>query len=69
MELVRGSHGRGGVPAAAVVDGTSLVELTGRSQEEFSRRFKGSPVEHTKQSPTQQSCAAGLPVPACIPAQ
>jgi epoxyqueuosine reductase len=42
------------------VDGASLIELMGMSQEEFSRRFKGSPVKRTKRRGLLRNVAVAL---------
>ncbi len=44
----------------AGVDGASLVELMGMTQEEFSRRFKGSPVKRTKRRGLLRNVAVAL---------
>ena len=42
------------------VDGASLIELMGMSQEEFSRRFKGSAVKRTKRRGLLRNVAVAL---------
>ena len=44
----------------AGVDGASLIELMGMTQEEFSRRFKGSAVKRTKRRGLLRNVAAAL---------
>ncbi len=44
----------------AGVDGASLIELMGMTQEEFSRRFKGSPVKRTKRRGLLRNVAIAL---------
>ena len=44
----------------AGVDGASLIELMGMSQEEFSRRFKGSAVKRTKRRGLLRNVAVAL---------
>jgi epoxyqueuosine reductase len=44
----------------AGVDGASLIELIGLSQEEFSRRFKGSAVKRTKRRGLLRNVAVAL---------
>ncbi|HEV2147024.1 MAG TPA: HEAT repeat domain-containing protein [Longimicrobiaceae bacterium] len=42
------------------VDGAALIELMGMSQEEFSRRFKGSAVKRTKRRGLLRNVAVAL---------
>lgn len=42
------------------VDGASLIELMGMDQEEFSRRFKNSPVKRTKRRGLLRNVAVAL---------
>jgi epoxyqueuosine reductase len=42
------------------VHGASLIELMGMSQEEFSRRFKGSPVKRAKRRGLLRNVAVAL---------
>jgi epoxyqueuosine reductase len=42
------------------VDGAALIELTGTTQEEFSRRFKGSAVKRTKRRGLLRNVAVAL---------
>ncbi|HEU0078426.1 MAG TPA: HEAT repeat domain-containing protein [Longimicrobiaceae bacterium] len=42
------------------MDGASLVELMGLTQEEFSRRFRGSPVKRTKRRGLLRNVAVAL---------
>jgi epoxyqueuosine reductase len=44
----------------AGVDGASLIELMGMTQEEFSRRFKGSAVKRTKRRGLLRNVAVAL---------
>lgn len=44
----------------AGVDGASLIELMGMTQEEFSRRFKDSPVKRTKRRGLLRNVAVAL---------
>jgi epoxyqueuosine reductase len=47
------------IPRAGV-DGAALIELMGMSQEEFSRRFKNSPVKRTKRRGLLRNVAVAL---------
>jgi len=52
--------GEGAFLPRAGVDGASLIELMGMTQEEFSRRFKGSPVKRAKRRGLLRNVAVAL---------